>query len=141
MMASVILSRRRQNQAEIRAHSETLRRGLRGGRGDTRIETPPTSVADLPGGPLNHHWTKGLIASADGTKLYVSVGSNSNAAEHGVEHEEGRAAIWEFGRATGHGRVFAGGLRNPWAWRGGTRRCGRWSTSVTSSGTTWSRTT
>ncbi len=84
--------------------------------GDTRIATLPTSVADfadLPGGPLNHHWTKGLIASPDGTKLYVSVGSNSNAAEHGMEHEEGRAAIWEFDRATGHGRVFAGGLRNP----------------------------
>jgi glucose/arabinose dehydrogenase len=90
--------------------------------GDTRIETPPTSVADLPGGPLNHHWTKGLIAGADGTKLYVSVGSNSNAAEHGMEHEEGRAAIWEFDRATGHGRVFAGGLRNPvgMAWWGQT---------------------
>ena len=88
--------------------------------GDTRIAMPTTSVAALPGGALNHHWTKGLIASPDGTKLYVSVGSNSNAAEHGMEHEEGRAAIWEFDRATGKGRVFAGGLRNPvgMAWWG-----------------------
>ena len=81
--------------------------------GQTRIEATGTRLAELPGGPLNHHWTKGLIASADGTKLYVSVGSNSNVAEHGMAHEEGRAAIWEFDRATGQGRVFARGLRNP----------------------------
>ncbi len=69
--------------------------------GDTRASGPVTKVADLPGGALNHHWTKGLIASADGSRLYVSVGSNSNVAEHGMAHEEGRAAIWEFDRATG----------------------------------------
>ena len=79
-------------------------------------------MADLPGGPLNHHWTKGLIASADGSRLYVSVGSNSNVAEHGMPHEEGRAAIWVFDRASGTGRVFASGLRNPvgMAWQGDT---------------------
>ena len=90
--------------------------------GATRIEAAPTRVAELPAGPLNHHWTKGLIASPDGSKLYVAVGSNSNAAEHGMEHEEGRAAIWEFDRATGRGRVFASGLRNPvgMAWWGTT---------------------
>ncbi|MDR7093450.1 PQQ-dependent sugar dehydrogenase [Hydrogenophaga laconesensis] len=90
--------------------------------GDTRASGPVTKVADLPGGALNHHWTKGLIASADGSRLYVSVGSNSNVAEHGMAHEEGRAAIWEFDRATGKGRLFATGLRNPvgMAWQGET---------------------
>jgi glucose/arabinose dehydrogenase len=90
--------------------------------GTTRIDAPPAKVADLPGGPLNHHWTKGLTASPDGSKLYVSVGSNSNVAEHGMEYEEGRAAIWEFDRGTGAGRIYASGLRNPvgMAWRGDT---------------------
>ena len=90
--------------------------------GATQASGPVTRVAELPGGPLNHHWTKGLIASADGSKLYVSVGSNSNVAEHGMAHEEGRAAIWEFDRLTGQGRVFASGLRNPvgMAWHGDT---------------------
>jgi glucose/arabinose dehydrogenase len=90
--------------------------------GETKISAGGTKVADLPGGPLNHHWTKGLIASADGAKLYVSVGSNSNVAEHGMEHEQGRAAIWEFDVASGQGRVFASGLRNPvgMAWEGNT---------------------
>jgi glucose/arabinose dehydrogenase len=90
--------------------------------GDTTISVPGTPVAALPGGPLNHHWTKGLVASPDGARLYVSVGSNSNAAEHGMAHEDGRAAIWEFDRASGRGRVFASGLRNPvgMAWHGGT---------------------
>jgi glucose/arabinose dehydrogenase len=90
--------------------------------GATQVSGPVTKVADLPGGGLNHHWTKGLIASADGSKLYVSVGSNSNVAEHGMKYEEGRAAIWEFDRASGQGRVFASGLRNPvgMAWQGNT---------------------
>ncbi|MDO9433825.1 sorbosone dehydrogenase family protein [Hydrogenophaga sp.] len=90
--------------------------------GDTKATGSVTKVADLPGGDLNHHWTKGLIANADGSKLYVSVGSNSNVAEHGMQHEEGRAAIWEFDRASGQGRLFATGLRNPvgMAWQGNT---------------------
>jgi glucose/arabinose dehydrogenase len=90
--------------------------------GDTMISVPGTHVAALPGGPLNHHWTKGLVASPDGAKVYVSVGSNSNVAEHGMAHEEGRAAIWVFDRGSGQGRVFASGLRNPvgMAWHGGT---------------------
>jgi glucose/arabinose dehydrogenase len=90
--------------------------------GETKIAAPGARVAALPGGPLNHHWTKGLVASPDGTRLYVSVGSNSNVAEHGMEHEEGRAAIWEIDRASGRARVFASGLRNPvgMAWQGGT---------------------
>jgi glucose/arabinose dehydrogenase len=67
----------------------------------------------LPAGPINHHWTKNLIASADGRRLYVSVGSNSNAGERGIEAEAERAAIWEVDIASGSHRVFASGLRNP----------------------------
>jgi glucose/arabinose dehydrogenase len=81
--------------------------------GQTEITAHSTKVADFPPGPLNHHWTKSLIASADGTKLYVGVGSNSNIADHGMEKEEGRAAIWEIDAQTGKHRVFASGLRNP----------------------------
>ncbi|MEO5881031.1 MAG: sorbosone dehydrogenase family protein [Caldimonas sp.] len=81
--------------------------------GQTRIEGAGTKVVDLPAGPRNHHWTKGLIASPDGSRLYATVGSNSNVAEHGLAAEEGRAAIWEIDRASGKARVFATGLRNP----------------------------
>lgn len=78
----------------------------------TRITAAPRRVAALPAG-RNHHWTKTLAANADGSRLYVGVGSNSNVAEHGMGEEEGRAAIWEFDPASGQGRVFASGLRNP----------------------------
>jgi glucose/arabinose dehydrogenase len=81
--------------------------------GATRITAPGTKVVDLPAGPLNHHWTKNVIASPDGSKLYATVGSNSNVAEYGMEKEEGRAAVWEIDLATGRHRVFASGLRNP----------------------------
>ena len=81
--------------------------------GDTAIKSQPIKVVDLPGGALNHHWTKNVIASKDGSKLYVTVGSNSNVAENGMDKEEGRAAIWEVDRATGNHRIFASGLRNP----------------------------
>ncbi len=81
--------------------------------GDTQITASGTKLADLPGGPLNHHWTKSLLASPDGSKLYVGVGSNSNVAENGIEKEAERAAIWEVDTATGEHRVFASGLRNP----------------------------
>ncbi|AHL35460.1 L-sorbosone dehydrogenase [Pseudomonas brassicacearum] len=81
--------------------------------GDTQIKAQPTKVVDLPGGTLNHHWTKNVIASQDGSKLYVTTGSNSNVAENGMEAEEGRAAIWEVDRASGNHRIFASGLRNP----------------------------
>ena len=92
-------------------------------QGQTQITAAPVKVVDLPGGRLNHHWTKSLIASADGSKLYVGVGSNSNVAENGIEKEEGRAAIWEIDTATGRHRVFASGLRNPvgMAWQPDTR--------------------
>ena len=72
-----------------------------------------TKLVDLPAGARNHHWTKNLIASPDGSKLYVTVGSNSNVAEHGMAEEEGRAAIWEVDTKTGRHRVLASGLRNP----------------------------
>jgi glucose/arabinose dehydrogenase len=81
--------------------------------GQTEITAQPVTVTDLPGGARNHHWTKNLIASPDGSRLYATVGSNSNVGEHGMEVEEGRAAIWEIDRATGQKRLFATGLRNP----------------------------
>ena len=81
--------------------------------GDTRIAAPSVKVADLPAGPINHHWTKNIIASRDGTHLYATVGSNSNVGENGLDKEEGRAAIHEIDLATGRSRIFATGLRNP----------------------------
>jgi glucose/arabinose dehydrogenase len=81
--------------------------------GATEIKTPGTRIADLPGGPLNHHWTKNIIASPDGRRLYATVGSNSNVGENGLDKEEGRAAIWEIDLESGKARVFATGLRNP----------------------------
>ncbi|NMX62691.1 sorbosone dehydrogenase family protein [Pseudomonas sp. WS 5079] len=81
--------------------------------GETAIKAQGTKVIDLPGGPLNHHWTKNVVASKDGSKLYVSVGSNSNVGENGLEAEQGRAAIWEVDRASAKQRIFASGLRNP----------------------------
>ena len=81
--------------------------------GATAITETPTKLADLPGGPINHHWTKNVVASEDGSRLYVSVGSNSNAAEKGIEHEVNRASILEIDRASGRTRLFASGLRNP----------------------------
>jgi glucose/arabinose dehydrogenase len=81
--------------------------------GDTKITAPGAKLADLPAGPLNHHWTKDLVASADGSKLYATVGSNSNIGENGIEAESNRASVLEVDRATGKWRVFASGLRNP----------------------------
>jgi len=81
--------------------------------GETRINTPGAKLLDLPAGTINHHWTKNLIASRDGSKLYVTVGSNSNVAERGMAVEAERAAIWEVDIASGKHRVFASGLRNP----------------------------
>jgi glucose/arabinose dehydrogenase len=81
--------------------------------GSTEISAEPTVLAPLPGGPINHHWTKDLALSPDGRFLYASVGSNSNAGERGLEAEKGRAAIWQIDRVTGAAKVFASGLRNP----------------------------
>jgi glucose/arabinose dehydrogenase len=81
--------------------------------GATQITEPPVKVADLPGAPINHHWTKNVIASKDGSRLFVTVGSNSNVGENGMENEENRAAILEIDPATGATKLFASGLRNP----------------------------
>jgi glucose/arabinose dehydrogenase len=81
--------------------------------GATQITAPGTKVVDLPGGPINHHWTKNIIASKDGTKLYATVGSNSNAGENGLDKETDRASIHEIDLKTGQQRIFASGLRNP----------------------------
>jgi glucose/arabinose dehydrogenase len=81
--------------------------------GETSITTPGVKLADLPAGPIDHHWTKAMTASADGSKLYVGVGSNSNITENGMAVEEGRAAIYEVDRLTGAKRIFASGTRNP----------------------------
>ena len=81
--------------------------------GQTSITAPGTKVTDLPGGPIDHHWTKALLASRDGSKLYVGVGSNSNIGENGIGAEYERAAIWEVDVATGAHRIYASGIRNP----------------------------
>ena len=82
-------------------------------RGATSVTGPGVMVAPLPAGPVNHHWTKNVIASPDGTKLYATVGSNSNVGERGLDEEQQRAAILEIDAATGTTAVFASGLRNP----------------------------
>jgi glucose/arabinose dehydrogenase len=81
--------------------------------GQTQINAPGVKVVDLPAGPINHHWTKNIIASRDGSRLYVTVGSNSNVAENGMDKEIDRAAILEIDPSSGRSRVFASGLRNP----------------------------
>jgi glucose/arabinose dehydrogenase len=81
--------------------------------GQTSITVPGTVLTPLPGGPIDHHWTKSLVASRDGSLLYAGVGSNSNITENGIQAEENRASIWEIDRASGRWRIFASGLRNP----------------------------
>jgi len=80
--------------------------------GAASISVAGTKVMDLPAGTINHHWTKNLIASPDGKYLYVTVGSNSNVAENGIEAETGRAAIWQLEIATSKSTLYATGLRN-----------------------------
>ena len=81
--------------------------------GETHLDGSPTKVVDLPAGPINHHWTKNVIASEDGSRLFATVGSNSNVGENGLAAEQGRAAVWEIDPATGQHRIYASGLRNP----------------------------
>jgi glucose/arabinose dehydrogenase len=81
--------------------------------GQTKITASGTKLTDLPGGPIDHHWTKSMVASPDGSKLYVGVGSNSNITENGMDVEQGRAAIYEVDRLTGAKRIYASGTRNP----------------------------
>ena len=90
--------------------------------GQTKVDVKPVKVIDLPGGPINHHWTKNVIASRDGKRLYITVGSNSNVGERGMAVEKDRAAILEYDIATKERRVYAYGIRNPngLAWAPGT---------------------
>ena len=81
--------------------------------GDTQITAAGVKVVDLPAGKINHHWTKNVLANRDGSRLYVTVGSNSNVAESGMENEVDRAAILEIDITSGRSRLFASGLRNP----------------------------
>lgn len=81
--------------------------------GATEITAAGEKVADLPGGPINHHWTKNIIPSKDGTKLFATVGSNSNVAENGLDAEKMRASILEIDLNSRQTRLFASGLRNP----------------------------
>jgi glucose/arabinose dehydrogenase len=81
--------------------------------GATEVAGPPTKVLDLPGPPINHHWTKNVVASPDGARLYITVGSNSNIGDNGVAAEEGRAAIWEYDLRARRARILASGIRNP----------------------------
>jgi glucose/arabinose dehydrogenase len=81
--------------------------------GETSLSGPPTRLTSLPGGALNHHWTKNIIAARDGQHLYATVGSNSNVGENGLAREEGRAAIWQIDLPSGEKRLYATGLRNP----------------------------
>jgi glucose/arabinose dehydrogenase len=81
--------------------------------GETQIADKGQKLTDLPGGDIDHHWTKNVIASRDGSKLYITVGSNSNAGENGLDKEHERAAIWEVDPKTGEHRIFASGIRNP----------------------------
>ena len=81
--------------------------------GDTKLTGPGTTIAPLPAGPINHHWTKDIIASPDGTKIYATVGSNSNVGENGMQNEVMRAGVLEVDLASGAVRVFASGIRNP----------------------------
>src|SRR2546423_5916466 len=93
-------------------------------RGEKRISAAGLKIVALPAGRINHHWTKNVIASPDGSKLYASGGSTSNAGENGIGREEGRAAIWQIDPVTGAHRIFASGLRNPvgLAWEPDTRK-------------------
>ncbi len=81
--------------------------------GETSIAAQPKKLVDLPAGDIDYHWTKNIVASADGSKLFVSVGSDSNIGDNGMQNEKGRAAIWEVDPATGKHRIYASGLRNP----------------------------
>jgi glucose/arabinose dehydrogenase len=81
--------------------------------GQTAAEGSGAKVFDLPGPPINHHWTKNVVASPDGRQLYATVGSNSNIGDNGMAAEQDRAAIWVYDMAAHTARLYASGLRNP----------------------------
>ena len=112
--------------------------------GDTKITAPGVKLADLPAGPINHHWTKDLTASPDGTKLYATVGSNSNVGENGMEAEKDRAAVLEDrSRQRQMARIRLGPAQSERACPGSRKaaRSGSPSTSATNSATIWCPTT
>ena len=111
--------------------------------GDTKITAPGMKLADLPAGTINHHWTKDLIASPDGSKLYVTVGSNSNVGENGIEAENDRAAVWRSIAPAASGACSRPACAIRTACRGSRKaaRCGSPSTSATNSATIWCPTT
>lgn len=82
-------------------------------KGKTQIIGKGAKILELPAGGYNNHWTRNIIASPDGQKLYISVGSGSNVAEHGMENEVRRANILEINPDGTGERVYASGLRNP----------------------------
>jgi glucose/arabinose dehydrogenase len=81
--------------------------------GDMKLQGKGKKIVELPAGGYNNHWTRNLIASADGKKIYISVGSGSNVGEHGMEHEVRRANILEVNPDGSGERIYAAGLRNP----------------------------
>ena len=81
--------------------------------GDTTLTSQPKKILELPAGGYNNHWTRNIIANADGSKIYISVGSGSNVAEHGMDNEVRRAAILEVNPDGSGERIYASGLRNP----------------------------
>jgi len=91
--------------------------------GQTKITGQATKIMNLPAGGYNNHWTRNLLANADGSKIYVTVGSGSNVAEHGIDNEKMRANILEINPDGSGQRVYASGLRNPvgMAWQPGTK--------------------
>ncbi len=81
--------------------------------GQTSIDAEGETVAELPAGGYNHHWTRNIITNADSTKIYVTVGSSSNVGEHGMEKEKRRANILEMNPDGSDEKIYAAGLRNP----------------------------
>jgi glucose/arabinose dehydrogenase len=80
---------------------------------ETKITAEGTKITELPAGGYNNHWTRNIIANEDGSKIYISVGSASNVAEHGFDEEQFRANILEINPDGSEKRIFASGLRNP----------------------------
>jgi glucose/arabinose dehydrogenase len=91
--------------------------------GDTTLRGQGEKILSLPAGGYNNHWTRNLLANADGSRIYVSVGSASNIGEHGLKEEERRANILEIHPSGGPERIYASGLRNPvgMGWAPGTQ--------------------
>ncbi|PAW93208.1 L-sorbosone dehydrogenase [Mucilaginibacter sp. MD40] len=81
--------------------------------GQVKITSPGKMILSLPAGGYNNHWTRNIIANADGSKIFIAVGSGTNVAEHGLEVEKRRANILEINTDGSGERIYASGLRNP----------------------------